>query len=244
MPLQDHFHPPLSARRHWQAFHNAWATYIASDLNRRLPAGYFAESNVQFDIEIDVAAFEEPGQPSPTPREGIGEAASPTGEWSPPEPVRTISFAITTDAVEVLVFGQEGGPTLAGAVELVSPANKDRPDHRNAFVTKCEAYLQRGVGLAVVDVVTEREANLHNELMARLSGAAAPFLDALLYATAYRPVSRDGQQNLDMWEEVLTLGRPLPTLPLWLRGGLRLPLDLDATYERTCREQRVTANGA
>jgi hypothetical protein len=57
-PLQDHFHPPLSIRRHWHAFHNAWATYIASDLNRRLPEGYFAEPNVQFGIEIDVAAFE------------------------------------------------------------------------------------------------------------------------------------------------------------------------------------------
>ncbi|MEN8219958.1 MAG: hypothetical protein ABFS56_27140 [Pseudomonadota bacterium] len=59
MALQDHFHPPLSTLRHWQAFHNAWATYIASDLNHRLPYGYFAEPNVQFGIEIDVATFEE-----------------------------------------------------------------------------------------------------------------------------------------------------------------------------------------
>lgn len=59
MSLQDHFHPPLSVRRHWHAFHNAWATYIASDLNQRLPEGYFAEPNVQFGIEIDVATFEE-----------------------------------------------------------------------------------------------------------------------------------------------------------------------------------------
>jgi hypothetical protein len=48
MMLQDHFRPPLSTRRHWHAFHNAWATYIASDLNTKLPEGYFAEPNVQF----------------------------------------------------------------------------------------------------------------------------------------------------------------------------------------------------
>ena len=48
MVLQDHFHPPLSLRRHWHSFHNAWATYIASDLNSKLPEGYFAEINVQF----------------------------------------------------------------------------------------------------------------------------------------------------------------------------------------------------
>ena len=35
------------------------------------------------------------------------------------------------------------------------------------------------------------------------------------------------------------LGGTLPTLPLWLRGGLCLPLDLEASYERTVREQRV-----
>jgi hypothetical protein len=113
MPLQDHFHPPLSARRHWHAFHNAWATYLASDLNRRLPPGYFAESNVQFGIEIDVAAFQ--------------EAPNSAGEsWQPPRPTHTIPFPLVTDTVEVLLFRDEGGPTLAGAIELVSPANKDR----------------------------------------------------------------------------------------------------------------------
>ena len=52
MPLMDHFHPPLSERRQWHAFHHAWATFLAADLNRQLPKGYFAEPNVQFGIEI------------------------------------------------------------------------------------------------------------------------------------------------------------------------------------------------
>ena len=65
MALQDHFRPPLSVRRHWHAFHNAWATYISSDLNQRLPEGYFAEANVQFGIEIDVATIEEAELESP-----------------------------------------------------------------------------------------------------------------------------------------------------------------------------------
>src|SRR5271157_3358065 len=73
MPLQDHFRPPLSLRRHWHAFHNSWATYLSSDLNRRLPEGYFAEANVQFGIEIDVAAFDEGHR-----------AGAPAASWSPP----------------------------------------------------------------------------------------------------------------------------------------------------------------
>jgi hypothetical protein len=213
VPLQDHFRPPLSTRRHWHAFHNAWATYLSSYLNERLPEGYFAENNVQF-----------------------GMAAS--------DPTPSIPVSILSDSVEVLVFGAEGGPVLAGAVELVSPANKDRPAHRDAFVSKCAACVQQGVGLVVVDVVTERRANLHDELLARLGSPGRVPLAADLYAVAYRAVERAGQTSLDVWQEELALGRTLPTLPLWLKGGLCLPVDLEATYERTCREQRIQANGA
>jgi hypothetical protein len=224
MPLLDHFRPPLSDRRHWHAFHNSWATYLSSHLNDRLPAGYFAEANVQYGIEIDVATFD--------------EAAGPAGDagWTPPPPTQSVPVTLSGAVVEVGVFSRSGGPTLAGAVELVSPANKDRPASRDAFVSKCAAYLQAGVGLLVVDVVTERPADLHAELLARLgaNGSGPP-----LYAAAYRPVERAGAAVLDVWHESLAVGRPLPTLPLWLRGGLCLPVDLQATYDRTCREQRV-----
>ena len=118
MPLLDHFHPPLSERRHWHAFQNSWATYLSSQLNALLPAGYFAEANVQFGIEIDVAAFEEPGP-----------AGTPTG-WSPPPPSASLPWETTGVMVEVGVYSRSGGPQLAGAIELVSPANKDRPLHR------------------------------------------------------------------------------------------------------------------
>ncbi len=95
MVLLDHFHPPLSSRRHWHAFHNAWATYISSDLNQRLPIGYFAEPNVQFGIEIDVAAFEEPDQP-PAPADAnplvIPLPVNLSSEWQPPNPTQTLPF--------------------------------------------------------------------------------------------------------------------------------------------------------
>ena len=58
-------------------------------------------------------------------------------------PTQTVPIAILTDIVEVLLFNREAGPTLAGAIALVSPANKDRPAHRDAFVSKCATYLQQ-----------------------------------------------------------------------------------------------------
>jgi hypothetical protein len=238
MALRDHFRPPLSTRRHWHALHNAWATYIASDLNQRLPDDYFAEPNVQFGVEIDVATFEE------TAADGVGSPTASGPGWTPPAPMQTVPFQLVTDTVEVLIFESEAGPTLVGAIELVSPANKDLPAHRDAFGAKCETYLQQGVGLVVVDVVTGHLANLHHVLLARLVTPESCRLDAELYAVTYRPVKRRGQPSLDIWQEALAVGRPLPTMPLWLRGGLCLPIALDATYERTCREQRIVANGA
>jgi hypothetical protein len=243
MSLRDHFHPPLSVRRHWHAFHNAWATYLAADINGRLPEGYFAEGNVQFGIEIDVAAFEEAGRTTGS-ASPPGDGAEGGAAWTPPAPAQTIPLTLLGDTVEVLIYAGEGGPTLAGAIELVSPANKDRPAHRDALVSKCQAYVQQGIGLALVDVVTERTANLHNELLARLATAGAVPSSADLYAAAYRPVERGGQPSLDVWMEPVAVGRSLPTVPLWLRGGLCLPVELEGTYERTCREQRVPANGA
>jgi hypothetical protein len=246
MGLLDHFRPPLSTRLHWHAFHNAWATYIASDLNRQLPEGYFAEPNVQFGIEIDVAAFEEVPLELPATPVRQNVAQLPTGlrkGWIPPAPAQTAPFSPAAEAVEVSIFNSSAGPTLMGAIELVSPANKDRPANRNAFVAKCETYLQQGVGLMVVDVVTGRKANLHDELLHRLAVGALP-LNTELYAAAYRVVKREGQPFLDMWHEALTVGGSLPAMPLWLRGGLCLPVDLNATYVRTCQEQRIEVDSA
>lgn len=226
MPLQDHFHPPLSERRHWHAFHNSWATYISSQLNSVLPEGYFAEANVQYNIEIDVATFEE-----------TGPAAAKPG-WTPPLPQASHPLELSGAVVEVGIFSRSGGPQLAGAVELVSPANKDRPAHREAFLSKCATYLQAGVGLVLVDVVTERTADFHRELLHRLA-LPDPGQGPALFGSAYRPVTREGASVLDIWLERLDVGQTLPTLPLWLRGGICLPVELEATYQRTCIEQRV-----
>jgi len=226
MPLLDHFQPPLSEMRHWHAFHNSWATYISSQLNAILPEGYFAEANVQYGIEIDVAAFEEKS------------ALKSNNVWTPPLPRESLEVELPEAVVEVGIFSRSGGPLLAGAVELVSPANKDRPAHREALVSKCATYLQAGVGLVLVDVVTERPVDFHRELLLRL-GVADPGPGPTLSGSAYRCVERDGVSVLDIWRETIEVGRVLPTLPLWLRGGLCLPVELEATYERTCIEQRV-----
>jgi hypothetical protein len=233
MPLLDHFHPPLSGQRHWEGFHGWWAAAIAGRLNEHLlPPEYFAEFEVTLGtrVEVDVATFTEGGEAEPSRLNGGGTAVQ-TLPWAPPSPV-AVAPAVFPDDFEVRVFHAAAGPTLVAAIELVSPGNKDRAEARRSFAAKCAAYLQKGVGLILVDIVTSRRANLHDELAALLGPAEAfPFPAATsLYATAYRPAHRQGRNEIDLWREPLAVGHPLPTLPLAVRGLGCLPIDLELTY--------------
>jgi hypothetical protein len=240
MPLLDHFHPPLATRRHWESFHVNWAGALADLLNESLlPQGYFAEEHVHRGaaLEIDVATFDESSSASLA---GGSIATLPTKVWTPEAPAMVIPAAFP-DSFEVLVFESEGGARLVAVIELVSPANKDRDAHRRAFAIKCASYLCQGISLIVVDIVTSRQANLHNEMM-RLTGQENAFMlsaDETLYAVAYRPVVRDQQEQIETWPTSLAIGEPLPTLPLFLNAELALPLDLEATYTAACQRRRL-----
>jgi len=242
MPLLDHFHSPALGDRHWESFHGTWATEIMRTLNRRvLPQGYFAESQtpVSASIEVDVATFEGQGQ---TPGPANGNAGGVAVEtWAPPIATLTMA-AMFPDEIEVQVFGTAAGTALVGAIELVSPRHKDRPEARQAFTVKCAAYLQRRIGLLIVDVVTDRLANLHDELV-RLLEQPADYRfpnSPPVYAVAYRPIRREKEgDQMDLWMNPLAVGQPLPTMPLALRGGPVIPIDLEGTYTEARLDSRL-----
>lgn len=236
--LLDHFHPPLSDRYGWQGFHAQWAAVLTADLNTRLPEGWHAQSDVRFGIEVDVGVVDEDeqsGEAASGPTSGEREAS-----WNPPAPALTLEFALATDVVEVAVYNRSYHPALVGAIELVSPANKDRPEQRQAFVSKCATILSEGAGLILVDIVTDRRANLHEALLTRI-GAGAASREPSPYAVAYHPARGDHEYDsrLQIWEERLHVGQSLPILPLFLRVGPMIPIDLDETYRRTCEQLRI-----
>jgi hypothetical protein len=236
VPLRDHFHSPLVDVRHWHSFHNAWATYLAEYLNSKLPPGYFAEPHVQLGIEIDVATLsEEPKSPS-----SLLVNQPDFHNWTPPSPTAVIEFPFITDIVEILLFCGQSGPVLAGAIELVSPANKDRPESRDSFVAKCRNYLQQGVGLVMIDTVTSIRANLHEVLLADLNHQDCETATGWIYASAYHLIESDSMR-LQIWNEQLHLREPMPTMPLWLASDLCLPVELESTYECTCQQLRIPA---
>lgn len=236
MPLLDHFHPPLSVTHPWKGFHSAWANAITNHLNEVLPEGYYAIPEVPLgdQIEIDVATLEHAGG---------AQARTTTAVWAPPRPRLSspVDFA-RVQGVEVHIFQDLGGPQLRAAIELVSPANKDRPRSRLTFAAKCVGYLERSVSVVVIDTVTGRQANLHAAIAEALEADGLAWdSPSHLYAIAYRRVTQRRQTRVEAWPRRLTIGGELPTLPLWIDVDFCQPLPLETSYEAACHALRITS---
>ena len=239
MPLRDHFHPPLDNSHSWEELHGGWPMVIVQQLRKKLPAGYEAAPRVHSgsQVEIDVAAFErdEPLSFS-TGEENSGVA---TAVWAPPRPSLEIETTLPEyDEYEVRIYDAKRKRQLVAAIEIVSPANKDRPEHRNVFLSKCTALLQKGVAVSIIDLVTARHFNLYADLLTSI-GHRDPTLGAEpppLYAASCRWVRKGKRTILETWSNVLSIDQPLPTLPLWLNEVLAVPLELEKSYEQACSD--------
>ena len=247
MPLRDHFHAPWLDHNYWESFHDGWINTLVRHLNGKLlPKRFRALPQVHLGIygAADVAAMKKNGRAA-TGNEDRGHesAGVATAVWAPPKPHHTLHVSFPEeDIFEVRIHDTQRRLRLVGAIELVSPANKDRPGNRRAFTDKCAAYLKQCVGVVVVDVVTSRRGNLHKELLQFLAPKQAPRSFAALYAAAYRhrpALVGNGKSDLETWPIPLAVGKTLPTLPLWLTDGPVIPIDLEKSYEETCQVLRV-----
>jgi hypothetical protein len=237
MPLRDHFHSAANRRPKWETIHGMWPAVIALRMNSILPPQYRCEIKVHLGalVELDIAAFQrddEVGGPLADSTEANGAA------WATESPTLLLETEELTPAeYEVQVYGE--GEELVAAIELVSPSNKDRPQSRKAFVDKCHALLQQEVCVVIVDTVTTLTSNLYAELAERLGARQPAIADSSIYAVTCR--TRPGRRGVrvEAFEHRLAVGSPLPTLPLFLTETLKVPLELEATYEDTCRGLRI-----
>ncbi|MGL4554354.1 MAG: DUF4058 family protein [Gemmataceae bacterium] len=244
MPLRDHFRPPLDKVLSWEELHGQWPAVIVQQLRKVLPSGYAVGPRVHSgsQIEIDVAAFEKDDPPPPS-RKSEGDGGVAVAERAPPRPSLDVETTLPDyDEYEVRVYDAARGRTLVAAIEIVSPANKDRPEHRNVFIGKCAALLQKGIAVSIVDLVTVCHFNLYAELLTFIGHADPTFGERPpdLYAASCRWVMRGKQTRLQTWSNVLSLGEPLPTLPLWLSKESFVSLDLEQSYEQACADLAIT----
>lgn len=237
MPLRDHFHPPISRTFAWEGFHGTWPGMLVGRVRRLLPPGYIAEPRARMGqyFELHIGTFERENSAS-----GVSHPNGGTVTMSQTVAQPTVSADMDIGdqhEYEVLIYDVEREKTLVAAVDFVSPGNKDRAEHRQAFVAKCSALLQQNVSVAIVDVVTDRTGNLYAELLGDL-GVTDPTLGAdppPLYAASCRTRTDRHRNRFDAWAYPVVLGQPLPTLPLWYAPDRAVTLDLEGSYEDTCQ---------
>src|SRR5207245_7893299 len=116
------------------------------------------------DASININTSTYPDQATPSADGDAGTATAIRAVWTPAAAPLIIP-ATFPPSCTVEILATEGGRTLVAAIELVSPGNKDRESKRRLFAAKCATYLSRGIGLIVVDIVTSRKGNLHNDLL-------------------------------------------------------------------------------
>lgn len=258
MPLFDH--AGFDSTDQWSGFHTTWAVEIMRRLNEVILSDrYKARPNLHLGTkaEVDIGTLErvEVGslfEPVNGHGGGGGTAvAAPATAYAPPK--ATLSADVTFSepaAFEVQVFRGPTGWELVAAIELVSERNKDRRTAREALAIKCASYLQTGVSVVVVDIVTDRLADLHLDLCELLDlpkslrWKSPTGLAAVCYRTVQGTLKPglafgNGQVRLDVWPFPLAVGAELPTVPLWLAADLAVPLELELTYAAACRSLRL-----
>jgi hypothetical protein len=89
---------------------------------------------------------------------------------------------------------------------------------------------------------TVRQFNLYADLL-ELIGCRDPMVGAEpsgIYAVTVRGRTRvDKPPLLEAWYYPMQVGQSLPTLPIWLDEDLSVPLNLETSYEETCRVLRI-----
>lgn len=234
MPLRDHFHPPLLNYPNAESVTASWSTMLLQRLNGSvLPTGYRAEQEVFGGprVTIDLGALRNlpaNGAASGTGAVGVATAAPP---YAPPAILSGDVAFPESDLFEIRVVGDDG--RITAAIELVSRSNKDRPETRRAFAVKCASYLQSGVSVVFIDVVTSRRTDLHSELVNLLELPESLHWSSRggIAAVSYRVVGTGEGSRLEVWPMELAVGAALPTVPLWLDVDLAVPLELEPTYE-------------
>lgn len=236
MPLRDHFRSPVNDTHSWDEVHGGWPMEIVRDLTTILPAGFRASPKVHLGsaFEVDVGSYDlDSRDRDARPDPATGPAALTLA------PTLTVETDLSEqDEYEVRIYDTERGRRLVAAIEIVSPANKDRPNTRELFVGKVAALLQQGVCVSLVDLVTVRQANLYADLLKLLGRgdpALAPAPPNLYAVTLHTRKPRKHRALLDAWFYPMTVGQPLPSLPIWLTEDRHVVLPLESNYQETCR---------
>ena len=243
MPLRDHFRSPLDDVHSWDELHGMWPAMIVRALAEILPEPYFAAPGVHLGTlyEIDVGTYGDRALQAEGDQ-NLEQGGLALAAYAPPKPTLTVEPRLPKqDVYEVRVYDSRRKRRLVAAIEIVSPSNKDRPENRGTFQSKIAALLEHGICVSIVDVVSTSDFNLYAELL-NFVQSGDPALGehpTPIYAATARMRQEGHRRLMDNWYHPLAIGQALPTLPVWLTPTVAISLDLEMTYEETCRTLRI-----
>lgn len=224
----------------FHAFHTIWCSRLQESLNAgRLPADYYSlvEQHARHDQEGDEATrwvadlltlhAQEPSDIAsrlPPAEGGLALAEAPPHVRH--RLAREPDYRAERRTVAVR---HVSGHRLVAVVEIVSPANKDRPRNVEQFVSKIEAFLDAGVHVLLADLLppgTHDPHGLHGALGHWVdSDGASDWPASEPLTLAYRAI-----ETVEAFVEHLAIGGSLPDMPLFFEAARYVNVPLEATY--------------
>lgn len=230
MPILDHLSEEITNIVEFQSFHNAWAVYLAGKLNEVLPRGFRAKPHAQIGSwEVDVRTDRFLTE---------GEKEKLKIQYRPPNASATAHTSFPIELEVFIVNVSQRTQKIIGVIEIVSKANKDRPQNRDAFIAKCHSILSQGISLIIGDILSVPFFNLHNQLLRALEisvGKIEEKNEMPLYCSSYRVTFDVNEKSvIEFWTHSLKVGETLPILPLFITSEIAVPVKLEEAYMEAC----------
>jgi hypothetical protein len=211
-------------------FNNTWIAELRNALNGGLlPPAFYAMSEQHAGQRIpDVIRLQ---MSSPATEEPLAVSGGIAVADAPPKVRRRLSLSATARARRrTIAIRRVRDDRLVALIEIISPANKDRPKHVEALLNKLEDALTHGIHLLVVDPFPPGRYDrkgIHAALWDRLGdepdeGQPPGEPVALAAYVADPPVSA--------FLEHVAFGSALPDMPLFLDPEIYINTPLEATY--------------
>ena len=221
----------------WKDFHGAFNTFLKGALNPLLPPNLVAE--MEADIYIHELSAEERGFEPRRRRFAAGDgvvSSAPPGSGGGGGTATALAAAPTAlgrlpgvveERVTKVLIRDVAGEDVVTVLELLSPTNKVR--HRDAYLMKRNVLLDSEVHLVEIDLLRAGR---------RLPIDDCPDSDFLVTVSV-----ADRRPTVELY--TFDLRDAMPVIPVPLRDGAFVPLDLravtDRVFEVSAYEKRLYA---
>jgi hypothetical protein len=214
-------------------FHNVWIALLRIAFNSGLlPSGFYAMSEQHAGKYItDVLTLHRPDSTESAqspPRLISGGLAVAE---APPQVRRQVFLSpAARTRRKTLAIRHVSDHRLVAILEIISSANKDRPEHIEELLNKIEDALVHGIHVLAVDLFPPGKNDphgLHGALWGRLGDEqeGPPAREPLT------PAAYVADNLIKAYREYVAVGSLLPEMPLFLDRETYVKTPLEATYQ-------------